>query len=391
MLIAFLRYLLGYVRFSIKGEFPERLFTQLSVKNVSVWDMRRDGKTLTACMRTTDYMNIRSLKGKNRVTTKVISRHGFPFWLKKYRYRIGFAIGFALFFITLAYLSSFVWNIEINGNQRLNTTEILSVCSELGLSEGVPIASVDQQQLPALLALKIDGIAWVSVNIEGVKVTVNIVESIQTEKQDNAPCNLVASRDGIITKIEVTNGTTVVVLGQTVQKGDLLVSGITEYKDGSSSVGSATGEIYAKTERTLTVFAPFEVTETVALGNSKKRRVLNFFGLNIPLYLGSLKGEFSVTTNTKKYCKNGMYLPVSLTTAEFTPTADVSRYREYDETLLFAENLLASAENEELQFAEIMSKDVTTEVTADGIILTANYLCRENIANKDLLLIYNGE
>ena len=39
MLITLLRYILGYVRFSVSGDFPERLFNQLAANGVSVWDI----------------------------------------------------------------------------------------------------------------------------------------------------------------------------------------------------------------------------------------------------------------------------------------------------------------------------------------------------------------
>ncbi len=391
MLISLLRFLFGYVRISIKGEFPERLLNQLSFRGISVWSMQRNGNLLTACIKTSDYLNILKYRGKNRVFTKVLSRHGLPFLARRYRLRVGFMLGVALYFFTLVFLSNFVWNIEIVGNEAIPTEHISSVLEELGVYEGVKIKSIDQRTLPSRLALEIDGISWASINIEGVKVTVNVSESIKTEKPSNEPCNLVAARDGIITKTEVKNGTLCTKVGQTVKKGDLLVSGFTEYKDGSVSMGVSSGEIIAKTERELMVFVPFEQRDTVTCGEAQVKRVLNVFGLKIPLYLGSVKSTCRVEKSTAYYKKNGMYLPIFVTTATFTPISEITVTLTETQALIKAEEELLLAEQNELGKAEIVSKSTQVDVTTDGITITAKYVCRENIAETQFLLIYATE
>lgn len=66
MLITLLRYILGYVRFSVSGDFPERLFNQLAANGVSVWDMRREGKCMTACVKVRDYKKCAVTKAETR-------------------------------------------------------------------------------------------------------------------------------------------------------------------------------------------------------------------------------------------------------------------------------------------------------------------------------------
>ncbi len=387
MLIFLMRYLFGFVKFRVKGEFPERLFNQLSVLGVSVWDMRREGDVITACMMAKDYCNILHYRGKNRCFTAVLERHGLPFLLRRYRLRLGFAFGISIYVFMLLFLSNFVWNVEIVGNERISTKEITTALNELGICEGVAISSIDQRTAPSKLELLVEGISWASVNIEGVKVTVNVSESIETERFDLEPCNLIASCDGVITAIRVKSGVTAVKVGQTVEKGDLLVSGLTEYKDGSTSIGVSSGEIIAKTERELNVFVPFSQTEQVEGNLIKKRKVLSVFGVNIPLYLGSVKGEYTTQKTVKKFEKNNMYLPIFITEAIFTPVSQQTRYLSEQEAVAKAEEQLIVLEQSQLKNAQIVSRNIALQHTENGISLTANYICRENIAEKDLLLI----
>ena len=58
-----------------------------------------------------------------------------------------------------------------------------------------------------------DEIAWLGVNVRGSRVYVEITERIDTESVPHLTeekCNLVASKDGVIEKLEVGQGQTMV-------------------------------------------------------------------------------------------------------------------------------------------------------------------------------------
>lgn len=388
MFVELFRYLLGYVRFSIEGEFPERLLNQLAANSVSGWGYDRRNGTLTACISANDYLKIHRIKSKNRVKTRVLERRGLPFLLKRYRLRAGFLIGLVFCLFSLFYLSSFVWNVKVVGNSKLTDKEVLTVCKEIGLYEGAKISKIDTNLLKTQLALKFDDIAWASINIEGVKATVNVSESIGNKGEKKQPCNLVAQRDGVISDLRVTKGTIMVKPGQTVSAGDLLVSGITEYKDGTASFGISSGEVFAETERKLTFLANYVQTEKIYVSSPQKRSVLSVFGLNIPLYLGSLKGNFETETKTRRFERNEMYLPIFLT--ETTFLAVDQRAYEIDTATAeaLAKQKLLELEEKELKGVEILSKDIVIEPQEKGVKITGKYKCKENIAKSDLLLIY---
>ncbi len=391
MLIKALRFLLGYVGFTVGGEFPERLFNQLAVNGVSVWGMRRHKHSITAFMSARNYLKMRQYRGKSHAKVRVKSRHGLPFIVKRYRLRLGFPIGIILFFAVLFIMSGYIWNIDIAGNTNIPSSEIKSALFDLGLSEGIKKSTIDEKTLRTKLALKVDGIAWCSINIEGVRATVNISESIDTEKTDNTPCNLVAACDGIILGHEVQKGSVAVKVGQTVTAGDLLVSGVTEYKDGTSSIGASAGKVYAQTVKILECKADFKQVITKRTGAYKEKKVLTFFGLDIPLYLGSEKNEYEVEKATAVYKKNGMYLPIYLTTAKFYETKQTEFTLSKAEAEDLARKMLKKQEQQYFKDIEILSFDVSVSEGIDGVTAHAEYICRENIAKKDFLLIYEDK
>ncbi len=387
MIIEILRLFFGFVRFSIRGDFPERLLNQLALNGVAVWGIERKGDCLTACILKKDYLKIRQYRMKNRVFTKVLSRHGLPFKVHRYRFRVGFAAGLVLYISTLVFLSGFVWNIRVVGTEKLTDAEIIAACRELGLYEGRFKGSLDVGDLRTRLALKIPEISWAAVNIEGVRATVNISEALGNKNPPEEDCNLIAERDGVITKFGVTSGTIVVKLGQTVKKGDLLVSGVTEYKDGTYKFGHSAGEVIAETVREIEFFLPFIQQRTVRANKPLVRRVFSVFGINIPLYLGSIERPYETEQVEIKYQNGEMYLPVKITETYFYKT----EIEEYTITSAEAEAIalkeLEKKEQEEFKDAEILSRDVEVLFNDNGLKLKATYKLRENIAKKDLLLI----
>ena len=387
MIVELLKNVLGYVRFSIRGDFPERLLNQLALSGVSVWGIERHGSEISACILKKNYLKIRQYRMKNKVYTKVLSRHGLPFKAYRYRFRVGFAAGLLIYFAALVFLSSFVWNIRVVGIEKLTEAEVLTACSKLGLYEGRLKKEIDAENLRTRLALELPEISWASVNLEGVRATVNISEISALKNPPIEDCNLIAERDGIITKFEVTSGTITVKLGQTVKKGDLLVSGITEYKDGTYKFGPSQGEVIAETVHEMRVFVPFTQQKTVRIGKPLKKRVISVFGVSVPLYLGSVEGPFETESIETRYENSEMYLPLKLTETVFYKTAveEFTVTSAEAETIALAE--LESREAEDFKNAEILSRGIEVVPSEDGITLKVFYKLRENIAKKDLLLI----
>lgn len=68
-------------------------------------------------------------------------------------------------------LSSFVWVMRIEGNERLSKEELLSACREMGLYPGVRKRSVDTQAVTNGLLEDFADISWVSVGIHGTDAT----------------------------------------------------------------------------------------------------------------------------------------------------------------------------------------------------------------------------
>ncbi len=380
------RYICGYVRFSAKGEFPERLLNLLAGQYVSVWNVQRKSDFLLANMRVKDYKKMRRLRGKSGIVTQVQAKYGLPFLAKKYNRRAGFGLGLVLFFVTLKVLSSFVWNVQVSGVQALNEQEILKACEQLGVKEGVLRTAIDTQEVPTRLALQIDGIAWAALNIEGVRATIEITEA-KAPNDHRTPCNLLATADGEILAIEVTEGVSLVQVGDAVAKGQILVSGVVEYADQSTAFKHAGGKIIAKTQKELQAFIPFAQTVTYPTGKVTQRWVISFFGAKIPLYLGSVQGEYQKQTDTFYWHHNNMYLPIYVHKATFFSQISQNCVVSEQTATQMAKDQLTSREAETLKEVQILKQTEEVLVQQEGVLVVRQYICQENIVTEEKISI----
>ncbi|HHW46534.1 MAG TPA: sporulation protein YqfD [Clostridiales bacterium] len=388
IIIKLLRYILGFVRFKASGNFPERFFNLCAKNNITVWNIRRKIGYIEGCMFVKDYKKVRKIRGKSGVRLRIAKKYGLPFFARKYHKRFGFAVGCAIFFIILNLMSMHIWNIKVVGNQSIDTKTILDALAKIGIKEGTRKSSIDVSNARQQLILQLDKISWAAINIEGTKATVDITEVKQVpENQEKLPCNLKAAFDGRIVSMEINEGRPVVNVGDAVVAGDLLVSGIVEYKTGQSALKHASGKIIAETNRQLAFHATYEQNYEVETGKVDERSVLNFFGLKFPLYLGTVKGNYKKQVNSWRFETNDSYIPITITTARFIEVENVKSFLDKEQALELAREEIKKMEQEKLSKAQIINREEVVEYTDIGVKLTVNYTCLEDIAVEEILLI----
>ena len=389
LLLRLLHFLLGYVRFKAWGDFPERLLNLCASRQVPVWGIVRRKGRIEGMVYARDYKKMRKIRAKSGVKLRILEKRGLPFIFRRYRYRGGLAVGFALFFLILKFMSGFVWTVDVAGNERVEDAKILAALERVGIEEGVPIDSIDPANVRQRLMLELPDLAWAAVNIEGTKATVDVkeVKQVPDKLDESTPCNLKATRDGRVVGHQVTDGRIAVQIGDAVVAGDLLVSGVMEYADGATAFKHAAGQVFAETEHTITYTARFDQRDTYRTGKVRQRRALRVFGFTVPLYLGSVRGDYEKETETHQMTFGETTLPISIVTASFHETAENAYTLDEAGALDLARRRIAELESEQLRGAEILSKEEQTETLEEGVCLTVHYVCKENIAVEEILSI----
>lgn len=382
------RFAVGFIEAEISGDVAEVILNICAKNGISLWNIRRKGKKIRCCITVTDFKTLPRFAKKSGTRVHILKRFGLPFFINRYRRRFGIPVGAVLFFCFLFFMSAFVWTVEIKGNKTIAEEEILASCEKIGIKEGVLKSKIDPQIAKQELLLMQNKLAWASVNLEGSIASVNVTEVKEKEEDNSIATNLKAAADGIITKIDVTSGNCVVKVGDTVAKGQLLVSGVIERENSTRFVHSS-GSITAKTEREIRVSADFERTVSVKTGKLKKRSVLSFFGIKIPLYLGSVNGSFESHTEKNDFKLLGEKLPISIQTRHFEMTNEKVVIVSKDILLKDLDGLLkAEAQKNNIGVFEFKNREY--EETKDGITLKAIIAAEENIAEPEILLFSSG-
>ncbi|MGI5838632.1 MAG: sporulation protein YqfD [bacterium] len=221
-------YLKGYLEISIRGAMVERFINLATQQGVSPWDIRRINQTVNAKINVSDFRCLRPLARKTQCRVRILGRHGLPFVVLRLRKRKTFAAGALLFCLTLYFLSSFIWFVEIAGTDELEPGLIREKAASLGIRPGVMRFSIDIPTVKSELLIEYNELAWVGINIRGTKAIIEVIEKKLPPPRDGAatgPCDIVAAADGIITRITALEGIAVVGEGETVRRGQVLISG----------------------------------------------------------------------------------------------------------------------------------------------------------------------
>ncbi|MGN0451686.1 MAG: sporulation protein YqfD [Acutalibacteraceae bacterium] len=382
------RFIIGYLEVEYSGDVTEIILNICAKQGISLWGIKRRDKKIRGFITVRDFKTLPRIAKGSGIRVHILKKRGFPFIARRYKKRLGIPVGAAIFFCFLEVMSCFIWTVEVSGNKTLPERDILAACEKIGVKEGAKKSSVNPKTAKQELLLELSKLAWASVNIEGCRVTVNVSESAQKAEENGTPTNLKATADGIITKINITSGNCLVKPGDTVAKGDLLVSGVIERADSTGFVRSV-GNITAKTERELTVSAYYKRNVSEKTGRIKRKSVLSFFGIDVPLFLGHENGTFKSRTEIKEASLLGKSLPIRLYTKYYEMTVQKEVILSKDELLKELEEELTKAAQVE-KIADFEVKNREFDEIEGGIRLKAIIYAEENIAAEEIMLFSTG-
>lgn len=381
MFIIFLyRILFGSIKVNISGNYCERILNLCLVNKITIWGISNTDDGISLYMYPKDIYNLRRIR--NHCQIKIVKKRGLVFYLKKHKFRPSLPVGVAVFLLTVYILTFFVWNITIVGVKNTDIEKIEKFCSDNGIRYGVPTKSINKDYIRDKLPLEVEGIAWSSVNIEGSRVSVNVTE-IKNDFAEKNPCNLVASNDGVIKSITVTTGEKVAEVGQAVQKGDILVSGIIE-NGNVIAYKRADATVIADVFEDVSFRKPILSDERIYTGEERKD-VLEFFALKVPLFIGDTVGRYDEYFEKRQMKLFGQNLPIILYTKKYdtysVQTMEISKADIIDRI----ENELKE-KYEKYDGFQIISR----EISQDNNEISANYRLKyeKNIVSEENLQFY---
>ncbi|MBU3090723.1 sporulation protein YqfD [Clostridium sp. CF011] len=309
----FKKYKKGNITMEIQSLMPEKFINLLWRNGIQVKNIKKINITTVVLeVRLSDYGEISKVAKRTDTRVKIIVRSGAAFFLIKLRSRSALLLGVILFGSVIYYLSTFVWNIEINTENYISPYELRQQIKGFGIRPGLKKKNIDVYDIENKITRSNDEIMWVKARIDGVKLKVDVIErqSPPIIISNQTPCNLVASKHGMVVRVYTTEGTAVVEAGKMIQKGELLVKG-EQGKEENVYPVHAKGEVIAKTFYEEIKEVPLNNISKVKTGNSISNLYIKFANKKIYLKNNIIPySNYDKIENNSKFIKKEIYYEI---------------------------------------------------------------------------------
>lgn len=388
MLLIIWRFLLGYVRFEIRGNFPERFLNLAYSSGINIWGQEPKDGRLVACMPLRNYLHIRHTAKKAKVRLKILGKFGLPFLIYRHRDRVGLFAGLAVLIVLISIMSRFIWVVNIETSPIADHNRLRLALENNGLSVGTYADGIDVLSLERKIMRDVPELSWAAVNIVGTTASLEIKskEMRPDTSEINKPYNIKAKKDGLVVKLDVQNGSAMTSVGSGVTAGQLLVSGVCENPAGSQSLVHASARVIARTAFETKFKAPKQNVISVPTGEEFNRFKMDLLWLSSPK-TPQLIPDSVYFQDENKYCAflNGKYLPVGFTREtnyEYLPREFNFTEAQQKEN---AFKKLALYEAFYMPDITVEKRDITEKQDKDGLTLSVKYTCLEDIAVSEAI------
>ena len=312
-----LAYILGYLEIKVEGYFIEKFINNCLKSNIFLWNIKRKRTTIMTCnIGVKDFKNIRKILKQTKCRIKIEKKKGLPFTFNKYRKRKIFALLIFIILIIIAILSNFVWNIQIEGTEKISKDELIQTLKEEGLSIGKFKPGIETREIINKVRLDRDDIAWIGIEITGTNAIVKVVEAEEKPEivDEDEYCNIVATKDGVVTKIMAQNGTPLVKNGDLIKKGTVLIGGWLEGKYTGTRYVHSNGQVEAKVWYTQKERVYLKETKKEDTGEAQNKYSVNInnFIINFNKRVSKFENYDTIEEAKKIKLFSNFYLPIEL-------------------------------------------------------------------------------
>lgn len=385
-------YFKGYVIIRIEGLTLEKFINLAINKDIYLWNIIRiDHTILEGKISIEGFKLLKEVVKMVGCKVYIIEKRGFPFLLEKLKKRKMFGFGFLLFIGLIIFLTSFIWAIEVSGNERVVEEEIIQFLQDIDINKGIFKYSIDEQKIRNQIMDNFNTFSFASVEIKGTKLYIEVKEQDLPPEQIDAktPCNIVAKKKGIIEKIIAKNGKKIVGEGDIVEKGQILITGIIqdEMFDENLLI-HAEGEAYAITRYAHTIEESITKEVKEETGQIFKNKEIKIGEKSIKFSKGEIPfRDYIVIERKKDLLKN---IPIKLLIYEYREV-EISKIKQNVDSLKIKTQVLGIQEINKIlpENSKILSKNVTHSIQGNNLVTVVILEVLEDIGEKQI--IYNGE
>lgn len=368
----------NYYEIEISGKYVKNLFSNIISNKINMYDIKYSSNKISFKVTYEDYLKIKAIKTTCNVNiNKTYGKNKFILLFNKYKV---FFISFVISIIIIYLFSRMVFFIKINNNNK----EINEILKQEMINNKLTIYSFKKQYKKLKsISNKIknnnkDLFEWLEISTNGVYYEINYIERKSVEEdKNNIKHNIIASKNGLIKKLDITKGSIVKNVGDYVSKDDLIVTGIITKNDEVKNVVDAKGKVYAEVWYKVKISYPFVKKEYEKTNKSKITLSLTIFDKEIKIF-SFTKNELKKEKNI--YLINNNLFNIKINKA-FIYEEKTNKYTK-EELLNIVNNLAKKKIEESLEKDEeiLLQKTLKIEEDNDKIYVEVFFKVYEDIA-----------
>ena len=384
-------YFSGYVTFKLEGLNLERVINLAADNGIVFWDIvRKDYTTIEGKIRAREYKKLKKIIKKSGCRSKITMKVGYPFFIYRLRRKKILLVGLFLSIFIVIMFSSFIWSINIYGNNEVADNEIIETLKKNGLYIGSFKYKLNLNEIKDNIIIEHDEIVWVGLQLKGTVVNINIVEKKEVPEKihDDVPCDIVAKKNGIIEKVIARKGDEAVKKGDIVKKNQVLISGTIIRDYNTIRYVHSEGEVYAKTYYEKVEKVPIHKIIKTKTGNKYSKKTIMIGDYSLTLSNDSIPFDNYIVEkkNKKLTIWRNIKIPVEILIEDYYEVTEdkkkipISILKES-----LKEKLLIELVNQIPEDVEIINKEISFSINDNFVVGELIIETIEQIGTKNII------
>ncbi len=393
-MIAFFRYIKGYVSIKVDGFFPERFINLCGNKNILLWDIQKSEEIYFMKLSVKDFFKLRPLVKKTKTKVAVLHKFGLPFFVPKVLARKMFVFGFLLALGFWAASSFFVWEITVTGNHSITEDKLKAFLVESDVHVGMLKKDLDIEFLEKEMRKNFDIITWTSSKLVGTKLHITVKENFlyktQPDTTKEIKSDLCANVEGKVVSMIVRSGVPMVTIGQDISPGDILVTGNIPIYNEDGTVRKYTqvradADIYAQYDLPVNESIPYIYIKKEYSGREKKQYYVGWNDKILKLSFGKVPYCYYdvLTSQNKVTLLPDLYLPLIFGSINNREYVKVEHSYSLDEAeKILSEKYAKILEGLEEKGVQIIEKNVKIDTVNGKWVLIGSLKIQDKIGTE---------
>lgn len=379
---------IGIADIRIIGDNRYRLISSLIHNNISIKEMTDSNDAISGSVDITKLKRLKTLCEKHNVQLEIVSEKGIAIESRRYYKHYGILAGIVVAIVIMAYLSNIVLHIRIIGADYDTRQDVQAILDDFDIDIGTSMSDIDFYRLETALTKDTKSIAWAGIRRNGSELVINIspAKQIPDITQKRYPASIVSTRDAIITNFQIYCGSIDFMIGDAVAKGQILISGEYQDKDGNLLYRYSQASITGKFTDTQTFFEAYEDTHKIVYKNVESQRLFRFFDTDISLFSDKMTGRYIEHSSVSYWQFLGLQLPIGITNKTYDKYEYETTVRSEQEVKSALEKDIENYEANFLSEYEILHKDIKYTSSDMGITATVTYIAEGEIGETKIII-----